>query len=108
MGIEAHNISALVGRYINSVVNEQANEEFPAMGQGVIKKLKKPDKVGVVNVKAGELSSTSFLADGGTLPTGGSITPSQGTYLPVALMVASRFPVLLLVLHRLLKTVWIS
>lgn len=85
MAITVDQISSLVGRYINSVVNEQANEEFPALGEGVIKKLKKPDKVGIVNVKAGELSSAGFLADGASLLTGSSILPSQGTYLPVAL-----------------------
>lgn len=92
MAIEAHSISALVGRYTNSVVNEQANEAAPFVGKGIIKKVNKPDKVGVVNIKAGELASAKFLADGGTLPTGRDKAPTQGTYLPVALFERIRIP----------------
>jgi hypothetical protein len=86
MAIEVSAISALVGRFTNSVVNEQANNAAPLIGKGIIKKLNKPDKVGIVNIKAGELASVKFLADGATLPVGGDKLPVQGTYLPVGLL----------------------
>jgi hypothetical protein len=86
MSITVDQISALVGRYTNSVVNQQANLAAPLVGKGVIKKIVKPDKVGIVNIKAGELSSIKFIADGAALPTGSNQRPVQGTYLPVALL----------------------
>lgn len=85
MTITVSQITSLVGRYTNSVVNEQVNEEFPFLGSGKLKKVKKPDKIGIVNIKAGELRSTSFIADAGTLPTGSDVQPVQGTYSPVGL-----------------------
>lgn len=85
MTITISQISSLVGRYTNEVVNEQANLEAPMVGQGVIKKLNKPDKIGIVNVKAGELNSVQFIGDAGTLPTGSDVQPAQGTYNPIGL-----------------------
>lgn len=84
MTITVSQISSLVGRFTNSVVNEQANLSCPFVGKGIITKKKIADKIGVVNIKAGELSSAGTLADAGTLPTGDDVQPAQGTYLPVA------------------------
>lgn len=92
MAIEVSTLSALVGRYTNSIVNEQANEAAPLVGKGIIKKINKPDKVGVVNIKAGELASAKFLADGASLPQGRDKAPVQGTYLPVGLFERIRIP----------------
>jgi len=83
-GITVSSITSLVARYTNSVVNEQANEESRLLDESILPRKRAPDKVGVVNVKAGELSSIGILADGGTLPTGAYVTPTQGTYSPVA------------------------
>jgi hypothetical protein len=85
-------IGALLGRYTNSVVNEQAEENAPLLKNKIIEKLNKKDKLGVVNVKAGELASIKFLADGGTLPQGADILPQQGTYFPVALFGRVKIP----------------
>lgn len=85
MTITVSQITSLVGRYTNEVVNEQVNEEMPFLGKGILKRVKKPDKIGIVNIKAGEMRSTTFIADGGTLPSGGDVQPVQGTYSPVAL-----------------------
>lgn len=85
MTITVSQISALVGRFTNSVVNEQVNMHCPLVGKGVIKKLNKPDKVGVVNIKAGQLRSAQWIGDAGTLPTGADVQPVQATYLPVGL-----------------------
>jgi hypothetical protein len=92
MAITASQIAALVGRYTNSVVNEQINSETPVVGKGVLKKVKKKDKIGIVNVKAGELSSGGFIADGGTLPVGSEVAPVQGNYLPVGLFARISIP----------------
>jgi hypothetical protein len=92
MPITVSQISSLVGRYTNSVVNEQVNMECPFVGEGVIKRKKIKDKLGVVNIKGGELSSTSILSDGGTLPAGGSIQPVQGTYLPIPFFARVEIP----------------
>lgn len=92
MAIEVSALASLVGRYTNSVVNEQANLAAPFVGKGIIKKLNKPDKVGIVNIKAGEMASVKFLADGATLPVGGDKLPVQGTYLPVGLFGRIRIP----------------
>jgi hypothetical protein len=85
MTITVSQITSLVGRYTNEVVNEQVNEESPFVGKGTLKRVKKPDKIGIVNVKAGELSSVAFLADAATLPSGGDVQPVQGTYSPIGL-----------------------
>jgi hypothetical protein len=92
MAIEVSTLAALVGRYTNSVVNEQANMAAPLVGKGIIKKINKPDKVGIVNIKAGELASAKFLSDGASLPQGRDLRPVQGTYLPVALFERIRIP----------------
>ncbi len=85
MTITVSQISALVGRYTNTIVNEQVNCEAPFVGKGLIKRVKKADKVGIVNIKAGELRSVQWLADGATLPSGSDVQPVQATYLPVTL-----------------------
>lgn len=85
MTITVGQISSLVGRYTNEVVNEQINSATPFIGKGVLKKIVKKDKIGIVNIKAGELSSGTFVADGGTLPSGTDVQPVQGTYNPIGL-----------------------
>ncbi|MEK9722173.1 MAG: hypothetical protein VW405_01650 [Rhodospirillaceae bacterium] len=92
MAITVDQITALVGRHTNSVVNEQVNLECPVIGEGVIKKLHKPEKLGVINVKASGLSATGWLADSGTLPTASNVTPAQGTYQPRALLTHLAIP----------------
>lgn len=92
MAITVSQITSLVGRYTNEVVNEQVNSETPLIGKGVLKKLKKKDKIGIVNVKAGELQSGGYIADGGSLPTGGDVLPAQGTYSPVGLFARIAIP----------------
>lgn len=92
MTITVSQITSLVGRYTNSVVNEQVNSECPLVGKGVLKKFKKKDKLGIVNIKAGELGSAQFIADGGTLPSGGDVLPAQGTYSPVGLFARLSIP----------------
>lgn len=77
-------IGSLLGRYTNSVVNEQAENSSPILKNKILDKLVKKDKLGIVNIKSGELASVKFIADGGTLPTGGDILPQQGSYFPVA------------------------
>lgn len=92
MAITVSQITSLVGRYTNEVVNEQINSETPLIGKGVLKKIKKKDKLGIVNVKAGELSSGGYIADGGALPSGSDILPVQGTYSPVGLFARIAIP----------------
>lgn len=85
MTITVSQISALVGRFTNSVVNEQTNMNAPFVGKGKIKKINKADKVGVVNIKAGQLRSVQWIGDAGTLPSGADVQPTQATYLPIGL-----------------------
>lgn len=92
MTITVSQITSLVGRYTNEVVNEQINSETPMVGKGILKKIKKKDKLGIVNVKAGELSSGGYIADGGTLPSGSDVLPVQGTYSPVGLFARIAIP----------------
>lgn len=92
MGITVSEISSLVGRFTNSIVNEQVNLECPFVGDKVLKRKKIADKLGVVNIKGGELASAAFMADGGTLIDGGNIQPVQGTYLPVPLFARIKIP----------------
>lgn len=92
MSIKMSDISSLVGRYNNSLVVEQANEQSKLIESGLLKKKIKPDKIGIVNIKAGENNATSFVADGGTLPTGSDVQPVQGTYSPVALFARISIP----------------
>lgn len=92
MTITVSQISSLVGRFTNSIVNEQAMLECPFVGSGTIKKKKIRDKTGVVNIKAGELRSAGAVADGGTLPEGADVQPVQGTYLPVGIFARISIP----------------
>lgn len=85
MAITASAIGALVGRFSNKLVHEQALMSFDALDQGVVKVDDKPTQRGVVNIKAGGFSSTGFIADGGSLPTGDSNDISQLTYDPTFL-----------------------
>jgi hypothetical protein len=92
MTITVSQITSLVGRYTNEVVNEQINSATPFVGKGILKKVVKKDKIGIVNVKAGELSSGGFIADGGTLPSGSDVQPVQGTYSPIGLFARISIP----------------
>jgi len=85
MTITVTQMQSLVGRFTNSIVNEQVNMECPYVGKGMIEKVKKVDKVGVVNIKAGQLRSVSWIGDAGALPSGADVQPVQATYLPVGL-----------------------
>src|SRR5687768_10337898 len=85
MTITVTQMQSLVGRFTNSIVNEQVNMECPFVGKGMIEKVKKVDKVGVVNIKAGQLRSVSWIGDAGALPSGADVQPVQATYLPVGL-----------------------
>lgn len=92
MPITVSQITSLVGRYTNEVVEEQVNSETPMIGKGVLKKLKKKDKLGVVNIKSGELQSGGYIADGGSLPSGGDVQPVQGIYSPIGLFARIAIP----------------
>lgn len=91
MAITLAQISALAGRYTNEIVNEQANLEAPFAAK-TLKRLKRANEVGVVNIKAGEFDSTAFVADAGLLPDGSDVQPVQGTYQPVGLFSRIRLP----------------
>lgn len=85
-------IGSLLGRYTNSVVNKQAEDSAPLLKNKIIETLDKKDKLGIVNIKAEELASIKFLADGGSLPQGGDVLPVQGTYFPVAFFGRVKIP----------------
>jgi hypothetical protein len=85
MGITVAEIRDLVARFGNDIVVEQAYTETPFVGKKKIKRKNIKDRRGVVNVKAGPLSSIKFVRDYGTLPQGGSKKPRQGYYDPVGI-----------------------
>jgi hypothetical protein len=82
--INVAEIRDLISRFGNNMINEQAYIETPFVGKK-LKRKKIPDKIGVVNIKAGPLSSVKFIRDYGTLPQGGSKKPRQGRYDPVGI-----------------------
>ena len=92
MGISFNEISMLVARFGNSVVQEEANLAAPTVGKNVIKKEKQSGTVGIVNVKAGGLTSTEFITDSGPLPTGASVNIKQMAYHPKALFTRLSVP----------------
>ena len=92
MGISFNEISMLVARFGNSVVQEEANLAAPTVGKNVIKKEKQSGTVGIVNVKAGGLTSTEFITDSGPLPTGQSVNITQMAYHPKALFTRLSVP----------------
>lgn len=85
MAITFNEIASLVARFGNSVVNEEANMASTFIGKNVIKKEKQSGTVGIVNIKAGGIQSTKFLADGATLPVGANKEIAQLAYHPKAL-----------------------
>jgi hypothetical protein len=85
MAITFNEIASLVARFGNAVVNEEANMASTFIGKNVIKKEKQAGTVGIVNIKAGGIQSTGFLADGATLPTGANKSIAQLAYHPKAL-----------------------
>jgi hypothetical protein len=85
MAITFNEIASLVARFGNSVVNEEANMASTFIGKNVIKKEKQAGTVGIVNIKAGGIQSTKFLADGATLPVGANKEIAQLAYHPKAL-----------------------
>jgi hypothetical protein len=92
VAITASAIGAIIGRWNNSKVVPQANLAAPLVGEGVIKKLNKPNQRGIINVKGGGLASTKFIGDGGTLPAGASKTIAQVSYDPVAIFTRLDIP----------------
>jgi hypothetical protein len=92
MAIDITALGALMTRFSNKVINKQIELESPLLKNKVIKEISKKGEVGTVNVRAGEMKSVSFLADGVALPSGGDVTPSQGTYFPVAIFGRVSFP----------------
>lgn len=85
MAITFNEIAELVARFGNSVVNEEANMAATTIGKNVIKKEKQSGTVGIVNVKAGGIGSTRFIADGGNLPEGANKDITQLAYHPKAI-----------------------
>lgn len=85
MAITFNEIASLVARFGNAVVNEEANMASTFIGKNVIKKEKQSGTVGIVNIKAGGIESTKFLADGATLPLGANKSIQQLAYHPKAL-----------------------
>lgn len=92
MAITASSIGALVGRFSNKLVHKQALMSFDALDKGVVQVDNKPDQRGTVNIKAGGLSSTGFISDAGTLPTGDSNDIIQLTYDPAFLFSRLEIP----------------
>lgn len=92
MAITASSIGALVGRFSNKLVHKQALMSFDALDKGNIAVDNKPDQRGVVNVKAGGFSSTGFISDAGTLPSGDSNDITQLTYDPAFLFSRLEIP----------------
>ena len=78
-------IASLLARFGNKVVHEQANLNNRLVGSGVLKKKKTSGQRHIVNIKAGGMDSTKFLADAATLPTGAEVALKQGVIDPVAL-----------------------
>lgn len=92
MAITASSIGALVGRFSNKLVHKQALMSFDALDKGVVQVDNKPDQRGTVNIKAGGFSSTGFISDAGTLPTGDSNDIVQLTYDPAFLFSRLEIP----------------
>ena len=85
MAIDITALGALMSRFTNKVINQQVSLESVLLKKKVIDEISKKGEVGVVNIRAGEISSVKFLADGAALPTGADTQPVQATYFPVAL-----------------------
>lgn len=77
-------VQDLLARFGNDFVTEQTNLMAPFFS-GPLKKRKNRGKVIIVNIKAGGLASTGFLADGGNLPDKKGKTPARGTIFPKVL-----------------------
>jgi len=92
MAITFSEIAELVARFGNSVVTEQADLAAPFIGKGTIKKEKHSGTVGIVNVKAGGLSSTGFVGDGNAIPAGQNNSITQLSYHPKALFTRLSVP----------------
>jgi hypothetical protein len=79
MAITVSDISALVARFGNEIVNEQANLAAPLRKE--FKEHKEGGRVGIVNLKDGEVGH-AWIADSGALGAKTNVTPVQLTYLP--------------------------
>lgn len=90
MAITASAISALAQRFTSKLVHAGQKLDAPFIGQGHIKKLKKPQAAGVVNVKGN--ISTYVVNDGGTMPTGTTVDLGQLTYVGKALVTRLAIP----------------
>lgn len=78
-------IRHLVGRFEVGMIYEQALLESAVLDKGVIKILKRPGKIGQVNIKSGAFSSTKWLEDNDSLPTAASVDPVALFYYPKVL-----------------------
>ena len=92
MSITFNEISMLVARFGNSLVQEEANLAAPTVGKNVIKKEKQGGTVGIVNVKSGGTTATEFIADGADLPDGSNVDIKQMAYHPKALFTRLSVP----------------
>lgn len=91
MGITASEISSLAARFGNKKVHEQTNLLAPFYAKK-LRKVPKPGQTGIVNIKSGGMTSTRWMADGGTLPARASKQPVQLTYTAKALVSRGGIP----------------
>lgn len=91
MGLSASEVFRLAARYGPKKVHEQSlllarfvEEKLDVLDQ--------PGQTGYVTVKAGGLEPTGWIADQATLPTGGSVDPTQLNYTPKYLFTRLRLP----------------
>lgn len=84
MGITVSEIDELVARYGNKRIEEQANMAAPFLK--MIDEVKIGGATDIINIKGGETDGVQFIADQGTLPTGGSKQPVQAVSLPKYLL----------------------
>jgi hypothetical protein len=76
----------LLKLYKQEKIVDQANLSSPIISKGIIPMVEMNGVQDQVNVAAGTSGSARAIADGGTLPEGGSITPAYGWINPKALM----------------------
>ena len=91
MGITASEVFRLAARYGPKKVQEQSLM-LARFSETKLDVLDQPGQTGYVTVKAGGVDATGFLADGGTLPTGGAVDPTQLNYTPKYLITRLQLP----------------
>jgi hypothetical protein len=91
MGITATEVYALAARFGAKKVNQQSLLKSRALEQKVdIQDV--PGQTGYVTLKSGGLEPTGWLADNASLPTGGSVEPTQLYYTPKFLLTRLSLP----------------